>query len=221
MKALIIFIFTFSAFASDKVIQELQNENEVLKKKIKANNSLIQMRKENNSLAENTLTKNKSLKKKQNSQTTTQIFIGAEELNWGDDYRGSAPTIGFGINFKNNIGLFGSVGRLLIENQPAVGTQTLVGVFTAGMKYNYQTPINGLSINPLVGYVYYGVDSPDAGNTDNSAEAENELDEIQAIRDRSDIFAGFEIAQEISDSWAVSLRADVTKSGSLFLNKTF
>lgn len=223
MKPIIMIIFCFSALANDVVIQELKKENKILKKQIEANKSLIKMREQNREYikpqAENTISKHMHNSFSKSSVKNYNVFFGIEAINWGEDINQNAPTIGFGIDFKNNLGIFASAGRILITDYPATGIESLVGIFNAGIKYNYQTSLEGFSINPLIGYTHYGVDSPDAG--EDPATKEEELDQIEEIRDRSGFFGGIEFSQQFADSWAINLRADITRAGSLFLNKAF
>jgi len=206
---MILILLPIVAVAEDKVISELIKENDVLQKKIELNNQMINLREK----SVTSINDIKPMIKKNNSE----IFFGFENVNLTENSNEIAPTIGYAKKFENKMILGASYGRLQSDNFPGVGIQTITNIYQIYTSYNYSTSWN-FDVRPILGYVEYHVNSPDAGNTDSISQSNYEIDEINKINDRSRIFAGVSIVKDINTNWDISFRADISKSASMFLS---
>lgn len=111
--------------------------------------------------------------------------------------------------FSDNMWIEGLYGRILLSGVPAQGTQTLINNFTARIKYTFKAPLYSY-ILPYVGFQTYSVSSPDAGNVDNAAEAEEEVALINSMK-KSTLVGGVTILRRLVPGWF--LKADLGTDG--------
>ena len=206
---LMLLIFPTLVLSKDLVVKELNAENERLAKRIEQNNTIIKTR------------TNSTLSLEESSLKTvkghSEISLGLESINWGESQAGNAPTIGYSHKFHNNLILGLSYGRFQNDNFPNDGLQTITTITHGFISYNYLTSFN-FSVRPLIGYVQYHVSSPDAGILGSPYDTENELSKVLSIENRSGIFSGISIVKDLGANWNMTLRADISKSASLFLS---
>ena len=107
--------------------------------------------------------------------------------------------------FIDNVWIEGLYGRILLSGVPAQGTQTLINNFTIRLKYTFKAPLYSY-ILPYIGYKMHSVSSPDAGNVENSALAEQELELVDKMQDNAFV-AGVTILRRLVPGWF--LKADL------------
>lgn len=208
MKILFLLLITLNVFASDPVSDELKKENDRLQKQIELNNKMLSERSELGS--KSSLSFWGISKTMQNKNST--IGFGFEAISWGEELSGFAPTVSYAYMFNNQFVVEGSYGVLQTNNYPSDGAQTITAATRIMLKYNLNIAIDGLSIQPVVGYVSYSVSSPDAGLANDPYDAEVELDNIDSIINRSGIFGGISILKSMGKKWVAVFRGDLMKS---------
>jgi hypothetical protein len=206
---LLLLVLPISVFAVDQVTEVLKKENEMLNKRIQQNTETINARK---ALKIDLSTVNLKTKKSQ-----SELILGFESINWGEAQNENIPTIGYSYKFENSFMLGLTYGRFQNNNFPGNGIQTVTNIAHAFMSYDYKTSW-GISVRPLLGYVHYDVNSPDAGNFGYQYQRDSEKFEIEGIRDRSGIFSGISVVKELNKNWNASIRGDISKSTSLYLS---
>jgi hypothetical protein len=113
--------------------------------------------------------------------------------------------------FTDNYWVEGLYGRVLIDNLPAQGTQTLINNFTIRAKYTFRAPLYSY-LMPYVGFQMYQVSSPDAGvildnaSAADKATAEKEVALINRLK-QNNIVLGVTILKRLVPGWF--LKADL------------
>jgi hypothetical protein len=113
--------------------------------------------------------------------------------------------------FSDNIWVEGLYGRVLIDDLPAQGLQTLINNFTVRAKYTFQAPLYSY-LMPYVGFQVYNVSSPDAGiikdnaSAEAKATAEKEVALINRLK-QNNIVLGVTILKRLVPGWF--LKADL------------
>ena len=113
------------------------------------------------------------------------------------------------FQFSDNMWLEGLYGRTLLSGIPVQGTQTLINNFTFRVKYTFKAPLYSYFL-PYLGYQMHSVSSPDAGNVNNDAQAEEELKLIDSMK-KSDVVIGVTILRRLVPGWF--LKADLGTDG--------
>lgn len=214
MKYLLILLVSFSAIAEDQIVQKLKEENLLLQTKINKNNQFISERKRLNAgivRSDSTVTK-KLQRKKIKTKGISNIYIGFESYDWGNNIYDDAPTISYEMGNKKWSTLF-SYGRLSLNDFTVEGTQTIVNILKASVQYNIKALSNKLTFSPFLGYKMYNVNSPDAGNAYSTYESELELDMIQDIEDETGLNPGLAISYSMTEKWDLNFRADLGSTG--------
>lgn len=212
MKVLLVFFISLSAYGADLVSTQLREENKVLEKQIEMNNQIIKARESSNYTF--------ITDKKDTLIGKTTLSLGLERINWGEQQDGYAPTVSVSHVFENNFGIEGSYGQFRNYNFPGDSDAAFTNIYHSQIKYNYKTSWEGVSIQPIIGYVYYSVNSPDGGIADDSYLEDLENSELDAIRDRSGLFSGIAIVKSLGQNWVGTLRGDIGKSVTIQLGHT-
>lgn len=131
-------------------------------------------------------------------------YILANDLT-GDTEAYSEFSGSWAFQFSDNLWFEGLYGRVLMSGVPAQGTQTLINDFTLRLKYTFNAPFYSYFM-PYVGYQIHSASSPDAGNVDNDAQAEQEIALIESMNKRN-IVAGVTILRRLVPGWF--LKADL------------
>lgn len=209
MKIILMLLLTFNVFAGDTVIKKLKAENSLLLKQVERNNRIISERQKSQyQLIE---------KAKSNKPSTNQLSLGFETYDWGQDsLMGRAPTIAYSMS-HNAFTYEGSYGRLLQNDFPATGIQTLANIFKLTFKYELNFDNGNFSFRPLIGYANIDINSPDAGLTYNVALAQKELQMIEDIQNRNGTFTGMELAYQFYRMWNISGRVEFNRTTSINL----
>ncbi len=105
------------------------------------------------------------------------------------------------FQFSDNMWVEGLYGRILMSGVPAQGTQTLISNFTARVKYTIKAPLYSYVL-PYLGYQVHSVSSPDAGNVDNTSDAEAELAYIDKLKKRKFV-AGVTLLRRLVPGWFI------------------
>jgi hypothetical protein len=142
-------------------------------------------------------------------------FYDAEEVeSKGGVIRSNELGLSWAYQFHDNVFIEGAYGRVLIDNFPGDGTQTLVNHVMARLKYNFKGPLYTF-IMPYLGFHTFSVSSPDAGKTNNNVTNEEELAAIDKLKKSGPTF-GVTVLRRLVPGWFV--KADL---GSDLINLGF
>lgn len=107
--------------------------------------------------------------------------------------------------FIDNMWVEGLYGRILMSGVPAQGTETLINNFTARLKYTFKAPLYSYFM-PYIGYQSQQVSSPDAGNVNNTAQADAEVAFVNSLK-KNRLIAGVTVLRRLVPGWF--LKADL------------
>lgn len=141
-------------------------------------------------------------------------FYDAQEIeSRGGTVRTNELGVSWAYQFADNYFIEGVYGRALLDNFPGDGAQTLVNHITARLKYNFKGPLYTF-IMPYIGFHSYTVSSPDAGETNNTAINNEELDAVDKLK-KSGPVIGVTVLRRLVPGWFIKtdLGTDVLNLG--------
>lgn len=120
---------------------------------------------------------------------------------------------GWGFQFQDNFWIEGIYGRILLNDVPAKSKQTLVNNLTLRIKYTFKAPLYSF-ILPYIGYQYYYVNSPEAGDETSSIIDERETSFVKSLGERK-IVGGVTIMRRLVPGWFIKadLGSDIINVG--------
>ena len=121
--------------------------------------------------------------------------------------------LSWAYQITDNYFVEGLYGRAMLDNFPDNQLQTLVNHFTVRLKFNIKGPLYTFFM-PYLGYHTYTVSSPDAGNTNNQIQKQQELDAIDELKKSGPVF-GVTVLRRLVPGWFVKgdLGTDVINLG--------
>jgi hypothetical protein len=157
----------------------------------------------------NVLEQDIDVDEKQNRSITSDNIFG---VNYGffsaENAEGASDNYNmFSANWAHQIAddiwVEGLYGQALLNNFPVSPIETLVSNFTFRFKYSIKAPFYSFII-PYIGYQYFNVSSPEAGQNPDPNLAALELDTVRALR-RANIIFGATALRRLVPGWFARL----------------